>query len=238
LAQAAKFGKVWAKESMHPVAWLDYIIIFLVLALVVGRVFRFKLPSDSRNKAARKAEYDQLFGRRKPTPAAPSASAEPAEPDTAEAAPAPKPSRRKAPLALRDVAHLEGLEQIKALDPNSDLAQFLEGAIAAYSYFYECYNARDQEGIINLCGPQFEQEVLAQWQSNPAKIILEAEPQATVHATRLNGRTAVVEVLFRADHRVGKAAPHAVRALWVFARAVASPDPNWELQTIKPQADA
>lgn len=238
MAQAARLAKVAGNEREFLVAWLDLVIIGLVLALVVSRFFSFKLPTDTRDAAARKAEFDQLFGRRKnqreayqeTPPADDEVEGEVTEPVT--------PTRRKAVLGPRDVAHLEGLEQIKALDPNFDRAEFVGGAIAAYGYFYECYNARDQEGIINLCGPQFEQEVLAEWESNPAKIVVEAEPKATLQGARLNGRTAVLEVLFTATHRVGKAAPQTVRAVWVFARAVGSPDPNWELQTIQPQADA
>ncbi|MCA3243690.1 MAG: TIM44-like domain-containing protein [Alphaproteobacteria bacterium] len=223
------------------VPWLDLVIIGLVLALVVSRFFNFKLPTDTRDAAARKAEFDQLFGRRKAQREAyqetPLTEAETDE-DMAAAAEAKAAPRRKAALGPRDVAHLEGVEQIKALDPNFDRADFIAGAIAAYGYFYECYNARDQEGIINLCGPQFEQEVLAEWTENPAKIVVESEPKASLQRARLNGRTAVLEVLFTATHRVGKAAPQTVRAVWVFARAVGSPDPNWELQTIQPQADA
>ena len=238
MAQAARLAKVAGNERESWVAWLDLVIIGLVLALVVSRFFSFKLPTDTRDAAARKAEFDQLFGRRKGQREAYQESL-PAEDEADEAAPEPAtPTRRKAALGPRDVAHLEGLEQIKALDPNFDRAEFVGGAIAAYGYFYECYNARDQEGIINLCGPQFEQEVLAEWEANPAKIVVEAEPKATLQGARLNGRTAVLEVLFTATHRVGKAAPQTVRAVWVFARAVGSPDPNWELQTIQPQADA
>lgn len=239
MAQAAKLAKVNGKERVLGVAWLDLLIIGLVLALVVSRFFSFKLPSDTRDAATRKAEFDQLFGRRKASREAYQETL-PADDDGDEvAATEPTiPARRKAALGPRDVAHLEGLDQIKALDPNFDRADFVSGAIAAYGYFYECYNARDQEGIINLCGPQFEQEVLAEWESNPAKIVVEAEPKATLQTARLNGRTAVLEVLFTATHRVGKAAPQTVRAVWVFARAVGSPDPNWELQTIQPQADA
>lgn len=222
--------------------WLDLVIIGLVLAVVVSRFFNFKLPTDTRDAAARKAEFEQLFGRRKAQREAQREAYQETPADEAEAdeapAEAPATPRRKAALGPRDVAHLEGVEQIKALDPAFDRADFIAGAIAAYGYFYECYNARDQEGIINLCGPQFEQEVLAEWAENPAKIVVESEPKASLQQARLNGRTAVLEVLFTATHRVGKAGPQTVRAVWVFARAVGSPDPNWELQTIQPQADA
>ncbi len=230
-------------------AWLDLLIIGVVLALVVSRFMNFKLPTDTRDAATRKAEFEQLFGRRKGqreaqanTESTPEELEGFAAEDTAEHADEPPATRRKAApaakLGARDVAHLEGIEQIKALDSNFDRADFINGAIAAYGYFYDCYNARDQEGIINLCGPQFEQQVMAEWASNPAKIVVEAEPKATLHEARLNGRTAVLEVAFVASHRSGKAAPQAVRSVWVFARALGSPDPNWELQTIRTQADA
>ncbi len=234
-------------------AWLDLLIVGVVLAVVVSRFMKFNLPTDTRDAATRKADFERLFGRRKAareaTRDATRDLAEPTEATTpfdeadglmepvAEQQ-APARGRRKAALAPRDVAHLEGVDQIKALDPGFDHADFLAGSIAAYQYFYECYNARDQEGVINLCGPQFEQEVMAEWEDNPAKILVEAEPKATLLGARLNGRTAILEVAFTATHRVGKAAPRAVRSRWVFARALGSPDPNWELQTIQPQADA
>jgi predicted lipid-binding transport protein (Tim44 family) len=227
------------------VAWIDLVIIGLVLALVVSRFFSFKLPTDLRDKATRKAEFEQLFGRRKPGQPGPREAYQESQPEEgvaaadAEEAVATKPAtRRKATPTARDVAHLEGLEQIKALDGNFDRAEFVGGAIAAYMYFYDYYNARDQEGIINLCGPQFEQQVMAEWEENPAKVVVEAEPKASIQSARLNGRTAILEVAFTGTHRLGKAAPKPVRSVWVFARALGSPDPNWELQTIQPQADA
>jgi predicted lipid-binding transport protein (Tim44 family) len=222
------------------VAWIDLVIIGLVLALVVSRFFSFKLPTDTRDKAARKAEMERLFGRRKAQREAyPESQLEDEPAAETDAVMVAKPTtRRKAIPSARDVAHLEGLEQIQALDSNFDRAEFVGGAIAAYMYFYECYNARDQEGIINLCGPQFEQQVMAEWEENPAKVVVESEPKASIQSARLNGRTAILEVAFTGTHRLGKAAPKAVRSVWVFARALGSPDPNWELQSITERADA
>jgi predicted lipid-binding transport protein (Tim44 family) len=212
------------------VALIDIIVLVVVLALVVSRFTGFKLPTDTRDAATRKAELEKMFGRRKVAKEAYG----PNEPATE----APQPVKKARALGTRDVAHLAGLEQIRALDAGFDTAAFMDGATAAYSYYYDCYNARDREGIINLCGPQLEEQVLAEWQSNPGAIALEGAPEATLVNARLNGRTAIIELEMRATQRAGKAAPKAVTARWVFARALASPDPNWEVQSITPQADA
>jgi predicted lipid-binding transport protein (Tim44 family) len=223
------------------VVLLELLVLGLVVLFIVTRLTGFKLPTDTRDAASRKAELERLFGKKRAssnrareaydTPSTPEqAAAEEAE------APAAKP-RRAAPTA-RDVAHLSGLEQLKALDSNFDLPNFMEGAIAAYGYFYDCYNARDNEGIINLCGPALEESVLQDWETNPAAIVVEGEPEPSFKEARIHGRTALVTLAFTANHRVGKGAPKPTRSIWVFARALNSADPNWEVQSITPAADA
>jgi predicted lipid-binding transport protein (Tim44 family) len=224
------------------VIWLELLVIGLVVVFIVTRLTGFKLPTDTRDAASRKAEMERLFGKKRAssnrareaydTPATPEHAAF----EEASEAPVAKP-RRAAPTA-RDVAHLSGLEQLKALDSNFDLPSFMEGAIAAYGYFYDCYNARDNEGIINLCGPALEESVLQDWETNPAAIAIEGEPTPSFKEARIHGRTALVELAFTANHRVGKGAPKATRSVWVFARALNSTDPNWEVQSITPAADA
>lgn len=214
---------------------IDLLIMALVLGFIITRVLKFKLPRDTRDSATRKAEMERMFGKRRQAREAYQTPATPEEAVAAEAS--PNKTRRPAPT-VRDVAHLSGLEQLKAMDASFDLTAFTEGAIAAYSYFYECYNARDREGIINLCGPALEEEILQDWDTNPAAIVVEGESSPTFKDARLHGRTAMVELAFTATHRVGKGAPKATRSVWVFARALNSADPNWEVQSITPSVDA
>ncbi|MFO0500178.1 MAG: TIM44-like domain-containing protein [Pseudomonadota bacterium] len=221
--------------------WIELVVIALVVGFIISRLTGFKLPTDTRDTNTRKAEMERLFGkRRRQGPSRTSQTHEAYE--TPEGLPerapeAPVKPRRVAPTA-REVAHLPGLEQLKAMDANFDLPNFMEGAIAAYMYFYECYNARDREGIINLCGPALEETVLQDWETNPAALQVEGEPQPTFKDARLHGRTALVEIAFTATHRTGKGAPKPTRSVWLFARALNSTDPNWEVQSITPAADA
>jgi predicted lipid-binding transport protein (Tim44 family) len=246
LAQGGGWGRLGSnlQERALRVVLIEILILAVIAVVVASRFTSFKLPTDKRDAATRKAEMEKLFGRRNGTrPRSHAREAYAAEPAPAEemeedAPTAPQKSGRKAAPTARDVAHLAGLEQIKALDANFDLPSFMEGATAAYSYYYECYNGRDREGIINLCGPELEQNIIAEWAQAPAAVVVDGEPEPTFKHARLHGRTALIELAFKATHRTGKTAPKVVRSVWVFARAINSTDPNWEVQSIIPAADA
>jgi predicted lipid-binding transport protein (Tim44 family) len=221
---------------------LDILILLLVGAVVASRFFKFKLPDDTRDKAARKADYERLFKRPKTEvrqDAAPVAEDGPGDDDgAAETKPVPK-ARKAKPLSAKDVADLPGLAQVQALDPTFDPATFAEGTVAAYKYFQECYAAKDVEGLDNLCGPallaQLEGELNGE-NFRPAKVDEVGVP--VIVSARVNGKTAVVEVEIPATVRVGKAGPRAVRDRWVLARALGGDDPNWELQSLSRGQDA
>lgn len=220
---------------------LDILIIVLVGVVVASRFFKFKLPDDTRDKAARKADYERLFKQ-------PKAATRPEEPATADeeqgddeaqmAKPLPKARKAKV-LSAKDVANLPGLAQVQALDPTFDPAVFAEGTAAAYRYFQECYAAKDVEGLDNLCGPallaQLEGELNSE-EFRPAKVDEVGVP--VIMSARVNGKTAVLEVEIPATVRVGKAGPRAVRDRWVLARALGGDDPNWELQSLNRGQDA
>lgn len=221
---------------------LDILILLLVGVVVASRFFKFKLPDDTRDKAARKADFERLFKQPKavarPNEAA-TADDEQGDEEGADAVkPLPKARKAKA-LSAKDVADLPGLAQVQALDPTFDPAVFAEGTAAAYRYFQECYAAKDVEGLDNLCGPallaQLEGELNSE-EYRPAKVDEVGVP--VIISARVNGKTAVLEVEIPATVRVGKAGPRAVRDRWVLARALGGDDPNWELQSLSRGQDA
>lgn len=222
--------------------WLDILIILGIGAFVASRFFGYRLPKDNTPKDSRHGWQELLDKLQPPNPH------EPAERRTGGIPPETRPEKApKQPKASKVAAG--PLAPLQAADPSFDEASFLEGAAAAYHYFYERLNALDAEGLDNLCGPQLMAELELQLEgyresdTTPNVQVRDVTPRIT--ATRVTGRTAIVTVQFTALQAEGPATggkPTAARTLkqtWVFARAVGSADPNWELQSITPgQADA
>lgn len=198
---------------------IDILIIGLVAVWVVTRFTKFKLPKDDRKPEQRSNPGDwRQLGRRALVQ------------DEAPAAPAravKKPTPKKA-----DLSGLDGLGQIKALDTNFDEARFLEGAVAAYGYFYDRWNARDAEALANLCAPQLMRKLEPEL-DDAVPVAVSGTPAAQIAEARVNGRTAVIEVDFSATHSEDGGPKHTVRSRWVLARPLNSDDPNWELQQVR-----
>ena len=219
---------------------IDIIVIGLVLVAVVTRFTKFKLPKDPRDSAARRADLDKLRGRpllrddapRDVTPLAQASKVE-AEP----ARPARKPSAKDMQAAAKG---LTGLAKVKALEPGFNEAEFLDGAKSAYGYFYACWNARDEDGLDNLCAPALYGRLLVQLQDERLweEVHVEEITSVTLGEARVHGKTAVIDVDFETVERDGASVPRPVKRRWVLARPLGSEDPNWELQDIKTTVDA
>jgi len=204
-------------------ALIDIIILIGVAVFVVTRFTKFKLPKDPRDKAARRADWGRLGAepRRDPAPAA----AHPPKPKT---------------VARGAAKDLQGMDKIRALEPAFDEAAFLDGAKAAYRYFYERWNARDRDGLDDLCAPALLARLTARWEdpAEPAQIMVQEVGEARIRGARVHGRTAIVEVEFAAVHREDGHAPRPVASRWTLARPLASDDPNWELEDMTTGMDA
>lgn len=215
---------------------IDIVVIVLVVVAIASRFTKFKLPRDTRDKAARRGDLDALRGRPllrddvpKVVDITQQAEATPVKPR--------KPSQKE----MMDAAKgLTGMAKIKALEPGFDEAVFLDGAKSAYTYFYTTWNARDQVGLDNLCAPKLYDRLMTElhddaiWQPVQVDAITSAE----VVNARVHGRTVVMEVDFEAVQREGNASARTMRSRWVLARPLGSEDPNWELQDIKTGMDA
>lgn len=216
---------------------IDLIIIALVAAIVVSRFTKFKLPKDPRDAAQRRSDLDRL--RRNPLVRddAPNNVVDITAQTEARKA---EDARAPAAQASREAAkHLSGLAKIKALDGNFREEDFLEGAKAAYGYFYQSWNARDEDGLANLCAPALYDRMVMEMQGEDWQPVqVDDLRDAEILSARVHGKTAVIEVQFDSVEREGEGAPRTMRRRWVLARPLNSDDPNWELESMSMGADA
>ena len=215
-------------------ALIDLIVLVLVVVIIVSRFTKFKLPKDPRDKAARRADLDRLRGRPLLR------DDEPKVVDITQAA-----EVRKSPVAkpknagFEAAKNLTGVAKIKALEPSFDEEVFLDGAKAAYGYFYTCWNAKDEEGLANLCAPALFDRLEIEMNDNSwEQVEIDDITSVRVVDARVHGKTAVIDVAFDTVEREGSASPKPVKRTWVLARPLGSEDPNWELEDIKTGADA
>lgn len=177
--------------------------------------------------------------------------------------PLPKPAERPGPVPVTrtiDVAPdtrepvgrpversaEAGLRQIVAADSNFDVAQFLEGAKAAYRMILEAFWKGDRETL----GWLVEEEVRAGFDAaiaerEAAGHVLEnrlvAIERATIADASVEGKLARISVRFDADiaavtrdrdgNVIAGSLSDAVEThdVWTFARNLRSDDPNWKL---------
>ncbi|RYG61426.1 MAG: hypothetical protein EON60_03580 [Alphaproteobacteria bacterium] len=221
-----------------PMGLIDIIVIGLVVAVIVTRFTKFKLPKDPRDTAARRTDFDRLRGKpliREDAPRDVTAEAQASRVD--DTARPRKPSAKELQAAAKN---LTGMAKVKALDPAFNEADFVDGAKAAYGYFNSCWNAKDEEGLANLCAPALFDRLRLQLQDDRLweETHVDAITDAAIVEARVHGKTAVIDVMFETLEREGSSAARAVKRLWVLARPLGSDDPNWELQDIKTTVDA
>lgn len=218
----------------------DVVVLVLIGGLVLSRFLIFKLPKDSRDKAARKdayKEFRQLFGGGQQDKKMPRVEPRAAMKDvTPSARPVEAPVVKK--LRLAELEAMSGLDQVKALDPAFDEAKFVTGARRAHAYFYKCWNARDLDGLAGLCAPVLVNRIAAQWEDDWQKMNVGEVKDARIVSARVNGRTAIVEAELVAVHKEKRGAARDVTSRWLLARAIGSADPDWELEDMKMEADA
>lgn len=213
---------------------LDVIVLVLVIVAVVSRFTKFKLPKDLRDKHSRRADLDRLRGRPLLRDDQPEAV------DVTAQAEAVRPPRKPAFKEMQAAAkNLTGMAKIKALEPSFDEAAFLDGAKGAYGYFYTCWNAKDEQGLDDLCAPGLHGRLLNELNDKAyAPVEVEYILSAEVLDARVNGRTAIIDVQFVTLEREGNSVARERTSVWVLARPLGSEDPNWELQDIRVRADS
>lgn len=214
--------------------WVDVLVIGLVGLFIVSRFFAFKLPKDSRPKAVRRTDFSKLFQRHIPADPKTDEAKVGAAPVRAAKATTPKVKKvvTVKKVSAKDLAGLSGLEKIKALDPAFEEKKFLEGAKTAYGYFYKCWNAKDESGLVDLCAPRLVDRVVGEWERKWQKIDVVEVTSATIGEARVSGRTAIVEAVINSVVKNG-ASKKKVANRWLLARAMGSDDPNWELQEMQ-----
>lgn len=217
-------------------ALIDLLIVVVVAVFIITRFTKFKLPTDERPKDERAGDWRNLLNRTQ-QPRSDRPVGERAKParervvDTT-ARRVVKPAPKKV-----DLTGLDGLGQIKALDPAFDDARFVDGAKAAYRYFYDRWNASDEGGLADLCAPQLLNQLVLQLEAYDNRgeqphVEIKEPVEASIAGARVNGRTAVIEVEFMVYQAVDGGPMHLVRSRWTLARPIGSEDPNWELQQV------
>ncbi len=219
---------------MGAMAFIDILIVLGVVLFAASRFFAHKLPRDDRPKGSAKKDWESLLSRPR--------TAEPEKPA------APKKARASlAEIKAESAKNLTGIEKIRALDENFDEERFVNGVKTAYHYFYDRWNAADEEGLDALCGPQLLSELSSNLEALAKRgvrqtVTVEEVQDVEIKSARVNGRTAVIEVLIHARQSESEGplgekaigAPHTAQSRWVLARALGSDDPNWELQSMHP----
>lgn len=148
-----------------------------------------------------------------------------------------------------DYAHLSGIAQVKAADKTFAEKDFLKGAQAAYTYYYDAWNKKDDKTLTNFLGAKLLDDTIRTFnkldeeQRTPHVEITDLD--ATIVDGRVVGRTALVDVKFTATQSENmlnaagktiepKADAKKVTTIWTLARVIDSEDPNWSLEAINP----
>lgn len=226
-------------------AIVDIIIFLLVGAFIVSRFMGFKLPTAPKQPRKGRGRAGQSRGQKRAGsgdvldfPKVPKGGEDLTVGGEDEGTYVPLPAQE-----------LSGIEAIKAADPDFKTASFLKGAKAAYGFYYDRYNAKDDEALSNLLAPILLNDTIEVFNALDDKghtpdTVIEKIEKATIADARLNGQTMLIDVQFTAlqSHNmrtktgkcVGKEKPvKTVKSLWTFARSAADADPNWDLQMIQ-----
>ena len=154
-------------------------------------------------------------------------------------------ARSSAPRPLEAEAE-QGIRAIVAAEPGFDVAQFVDGAQAAYRMILEAFWKGDRDQLRPLVTDDvyaaFDEAIAAR---EAAGQVLDNRlvsiERATIVDAQLAGRDARIAVRFDADiaavtrdaegQVVAGSTSDAVEThdVWAFARTLRSPDPNWKL---------
>jgi len=226
-----------------------YTIIFLALAVFIFARLRSVLGTRTGRE---RPPYDPYAPREAPKPAPPAdkpvaiqnrTDETPVLRDTEREAPA---GERWAGVAPAGGVVAAGLEAIAAADRSFDARHFLDGAKGAYEIIVNAFAEGDRKILRAMLGKELFEEFAAAINEREAKghkmeSRFVSVDKAEIKSAELDGREARITIDFVSqlvsatrdkDGNVVEGSAEAiteVEDLWMFARDVTSPDPNWKL---------
>jgi len=155
---------------------------------------------------------------------------------------------RKPALSAEVLAKLKGAELLKAVDPSFDEKEFLSGARQAFTLYWQAVAEGDEATLDAMTSPRLFDEIMEKIEDLAAsgKVLLtrvDKIKEVKLLETRVSGRTTIAEVKYTAElaqaevkkaTKTTAAKATAYESVWVWARNIDAPDPNWELEDIKP----
>ncbi len=225
-----------------------YTIIFLALAIFIFARLRSVLGTRTGRE---RPPYDPYAPREAPKPA-------PAEkpvtiPNRPEETPIAREVEREVPagerwagIAPAGSAVAAGLEAIASADRSFDARHFLDGAKGAYEIIVTAFAEGDRKVLRSMLGKELFDEFAAAINEREAKgLKMESRfvsiDKAQIKTAVMEGNEARITIDFVSqlvsavrdkDNNVVEGSAEAlteVEDLWMFARDVTSPDPNWKL---------
>lgn len=201
-------------------AWVDVLVVLVIGAFVVSRFFSHRLPTDPKDGKSGWGQLGKDLSQRVQEAA-----------KTIDTVAVPKKPAK--------TAGIEGFDE----------AAFLDGAKAAYRYYYARWNAKDEDGLAKLCSPELMDILNAELNKldkrGVSPLVVVNRLDAVLGKVSTKAKTAVAEVVFDAvqtEDEVGDDKPKVtktgqqrhVRTKWTFARPITSDDPNWDVVGINP----
>lgn len=224
----------------------DLIILVGFGYFIFSRFFSNKLPKDDSKKGPQQRNMQQ----RKGMGAHPQ---KPGDKPTAQVVDMP----RKPPVAVKPkkpvvppevLAKLEGAERLKAVDPSFNEKEFLSGARQAFTLYWQAVAENDEETLDALTSPRAYDAIMDRIEplQEDGRVLLtriDKIESVTLAQTRVSGRSAIAEVKYEAEMaqsevkkntKTTSSSAKPYKAVWVWARNIDDPDPNWELEEINP----
>jgi len=225
----------------------DIIILVGFVYFIFSRFFGTKLPKDDSKKGPGMQQRKGM-GR-------------PQDIDRKGARPAGQvvemPRNNKPPVAVKPkkpvvspevLAKLEGAERLKAVDPTFDEKTFLSGCREAFNLYWQAAAEYDEETLDALTSPRAYDDIMDRIEplEEEGRMLLtriDKFESITLAETRVNGRTAIAEVKYEVEMAQSEVKKNTkstsssgkpYKAVWVWARNIDDPDPNWELEDVKP----
>lgn len=229
---------------------IDIIVLVIVALAVVTRFTKFKLPRDTRTKTVRKQDWLRLRhsllpSEEQPDPQQPQGAPKLAGKGRVEKVPgmpgkpAAKVKAAKPVPTMKELAGMSGLEQIKALEPGFSEKDFVARAKEAYAAFTKRWNAKDEDGLRQMCAPVLAGRMVNQWDEGAWHARQpDTLDEVTIAKARVHGRTAIIDADFKVTVKGKRGASRSVVHRWVLARPLNSDDPTWEIQDMHTGVDA
>lgn len=219
---------------MNGTSFFDFLLLILFVVFIISRFMSHKLPRDENKDKQNR-------------PDAPKNTSQGNVVDMGKRQqPVQRPPKPK--FSPAEIEKMEGLEKIKAVDPTFDEKEFKEGAKQAFMLYWQAVAEGDEETLANLCSPRlFDStvETIEALEADGKHKVTRLDKLETpeVVDTRLSGKSAIIDLKYtsemaQSEVKQGTSGTEAksrkTSVIWTWARNVDDPDPNWELEDIKP----